>query len=332
MNIKWKKYFLFYLFISGIALYLAIAVLGAFSLKTILDSNLPLPLFAEKTYAKINKNNPNIAPFLNPLLTSVSDWKKNINYSYVVEPLNWQGVGANTNERDVEIDSTIKVFSTKMLLKALAAAQPGDVIELLPGEYSIKQSRIKIQNVGLQNAPIKLIAKKLGEVTLKLRGEGFLVTSPFWHFQNLHLVGECVKHSDCEHAFHVVGDGHHVTFENNIFQDFNAAIKINGLKGSYPDHGKVLNNTFYNTSARRTANPVTPIDLMHADYWQVHENFIFDFIKAKGNRVSYGAFFKGGSKYGEFSRNLVMCNANLQEKSIAIGLSLGGGGSARANT
>jgi len=322
-----KKYLIMYLFISGVLLHLAIGVASIFSIKTIVDTGLPLPVFAQKTYTKINKNNPNIAPFLNPVLVGISSWKKDIEYSYVVDPFRWQGVGATVEESSLDFSSNIQVFSSETLIEALAKAKAGDVIELLPGEYSVHQSRIKLQGSGLANAPIRIVAQKLGEVTLYLRGEGFLLSSPYWHFQNLHLVGSCKNHSHCDHAFHVVGNGHHATFENNIFQDFNAAIKVNGLKGNYPDDGKVIGNTFYNTSPRQTANPVTPFDLMHANSWRVNDNFIFDFIKAKGNKVSYGAFFKGGSQNGVFSRNLIMCNANLQAKTIAIGLSLGGGGS-----
>jgi len=327
MNNSIKKYVVMYLFISGVLLHLAIVVVSTFSIKTIVSTGLPLPVLAKKAYTNVNKNHPNIAPFLNPVLVGISSWKKDIEYGYVVDPFRWQGVGATVEESSLDFSSTIQVFSTETLLEALVKAKAGDVIELLPGEYSVPQSRIKLQGSGLANAPIRIVAQKLGEVTLYLRGEGFLLSSPYWHFQNLHLVGSCKNHSNCEHAFHVVGNGHHATFENNIFQDFNAAIKVNGLKGNYPDYGKVIGNTFYNTSPRQTANPVTPFDLMHANDWQVNDNFIFDFIKAKGNKVSYGAFFKGGSQNGVFSRNLIMCNANLQAKTIAIGLSLGGGGS-----
>ena len=90
---------------------------------------------------------------------------------------------------------------------------------------------------------------------------------------------------------------------------------------------QVTYNTFFNTSPRKTTNPVTPIDLMHANNWQVSDNFIFDIQKSAGDKVSYAAFFKGGSEQGVFERNLVMCAANLSDDYIALGLSLGGGGS-----
>ena len=156
-----------------------------------------------------------------------------------------------------------------------------------------------------------------------------MVNKPFWQFSNLHFIGNCKRHTQCEHAFHVVGQGHHTVIKNSIMQDFNAMIKVNGVGEHYPDYGKVTQNTFFNSTARKTANPVTPFDLMHANYWQVSDNFIFDIQKSAGNKVSYAAFFKGGSEHGIFERNLVICAANLPDKYTAIGLSLGGGGSAK---
>jgi hypothetical protein len=106
-------------------------------------------------------------------------------------------------------------------------------------------------------------------------------------------------------------------------------IKVNGAGQHYPDYGLVAHNTFFNTAPRKTRNPVTPFDLMHANDWQVSDNFIFDIQKSVGDKVSYAAFFKGGSERGIFERNLVICAANLPDSYTAIGLSLGGGGSAK---
>jgi hypothetical protein len=299
-----------------------------FIARTVISTGLPLPIFAEKTKQNINENYPSIAMFVSPILSEISSWQQNIEYGFKIEPLKWQGVGANVTRASFKtLQNKISVHSALELIAALKFIKPGQVIMLEPGIYEIKQSRIKVFEAGTRYFPIRVIASKLGEVVIKLKGEGFVINQPYWQFENLHFIGNCISHSSCEHAFHVVGKGANVLFKNNIFQDFNAAIKINGLKGDYPDNGKVLGNTFYNTSARKTANPVTPIDLMHANNWQVSDNFIFDFIKAGGNKISYGAFFKGGSTNGEFSRNLIMCNANLKSDSVAIGLSLGGGGS-----
>jgi len=355
-----------YLFIIGLLFHVSILAIFLVGLNSIVSTDLPLPIFAEKTKHNIDKNYPYIAKVVSPILATISTWQSEIQYGFVVDPLTWQGVGANVNRsgsstKDLEGDGAgkfeddarysssnlgwnleedprsvtsrmtsgdlIKVSSSFDLITALKTVKAGETIALLPGIYEISKSRINITNSGSKLAPIRLVSAKLGNVILKLKGEGFVVNKPYWQFENLHLVGHCTNHSHCEHAFHVVGKGSNVLFKNNIFQDFNAAIKVNGFEGYYPDNGKVIGNTFYNTTTRKTSNPVTPIDLMHANNWLVSKNFIFDFIKDQGNKVSYGAFFKGGSANGEFSNNLIMCNANLQSNSIAIGLSLGGGGS-----
>lgn len=329
-----------YLFSVGLIAHLFVLFLGLVGVNNIASTGIPLPVFAEKSRQNIDKNYPSVASFVSPVLAGIASWKQDVSYGYVVDPLTWQGVGANVNAnvggeespiRTLNSDAynltVIKVNSSASLTSALKHAQAGQAIEVLPGTYEIRKSRLNITHEGQMNFPIKVFAKKLGSVIVKLRGEGFVINRPHWQFENLHLIGNCTNHTYCEHAFHVVGNGNNVMFKNNIFQDFNAAIKINSLKGDYPDHGLVVGNTFYNTSIRQTANPVTPIDLMHANNWQVSENFILDFAKAKGNKISYGAFFKGGSNRGVFSNNLIMCNANLNAKTVAIGLSLGGGGS-----
>ncbi len=329
-----------YLFSVGLVAHLFVFFIGLVGVNNIPSTGIPLPVFAAKTKQNIDKNYPSIARVTSPVLAKIASWQQDISYGYVVDPLSWQGVGANVNAnvggeessiRALKSDrhnlSVIKVNSSATLISALKRVQAGQAIEMLPGVYEIRKPRLDITHGGKALAPIKVFAKQLGNVVVQVRGEGFIINKPYWQFENLHLIGNCTTHSFCEHAFHVVGNGNHVTFKNNIFQDFNAAIKINGLKGDYPDDGLVEGNTFYNTSIRQTANPVAPIDLMHANNWRVSENFIFDFVKAKGNKVSYGAFFKGGSKNGIFSNNLIMCNANLNAKAVAIGLSLGGGGS-----
>lgn len=251
------------------------------------------------------------------------------NINRIIDPYQWNGVGANVGRNIINTPphNIIVVNSSAALLRALKMAERGVSIELIPGIYDINVSRINISFNGELDNPIRVFSRRLGGALIMLKGEGIVIDKPYWQFENLHFMGKCNQHKDCEHAFHVVGKGQNAKFINNIFQDFNAAIKVNGFKGDYPDQGKVIGNTFYNKSVRKTSNPVTPIDIMHANNWLISENFIFDFIKSEGNKISYGAFVKGGSSYSVFSRNLIMCNANLRSTNVAIGLSLGGGGS-----
>jgi hypothetical protein len=218
------------------------------------------------------------------------------------------------------------VASVAELRAALAAAQPGDAITLLPGTYRI-DSALEAGRAGSEQAPITVRARRPGSVVLEQEaGEGFRVHGPYWHFENLTMRGVCRADSDCEHAFHVSGAAHHFAALNNTLVDFNAHFKINGEQGGFPDHGLIDANTLTNTRARRTANPVTPIDLVAASGWTVRRNLISDFVKDGGDGVSYGAFAKGGGAHNLFEQNLVWCERRLVGMAgQRIGLSLGGG-------
>ena len=115
---------------------------------------------------------------------------------------------------------------------------------------------------------------------------------------------------------------------NNEMIDFNAPLKVNGLfRGEtdrFPDHGLVHNNTVHNIRVRETSNPVSLLNLNAGDGWVVSPNFIADFAKGGGNRVSYAAFMKSNSRNGVFERNLVVCHWRLQPQGgVRIGLSFG---------
>lgn len=233
-----------------------------------------------------------------------------------------------------DTDNIVDVNDESSLAKALREAEAGDVITLSPGIYRFSKRRIGLGSGGLPGRPIHLRAEHLGSVQIELDTlEGFFVDKPYWVFENLHIRGTCNSDSKCEHAFHIVGHAAGTTLRNNELIDFNAPIKVNGLfsnKGDqFPDHGLVHNNNIYNTRARRTANPVSLININAANDWVVSANFIADFAKSDGNRISYGAFMKSNSNNGVFERNLVVCHWRLQmDGGIRIGLSFGGGGSA----
>jgi Chondroitinase B len=218
------------------------------------------------------------------------------------------------------------------LRAALAAAQPGDVIVLGPGIYRFTGAALETARGGTEAAPITVRAETFGMVTLEFDlVEGFLVTAPYWRFENLIVRGVCAKHETCEHAFHVVGTAHHVVIRNNLISDFNAHLKVNGHDGRFPDHGRITNNTLVNTSPRRTEAPVTPIDLVAASNWVIEGNLIADFVKAAGDFTSYGAFAKGAGGGNRFVRNVVVCEQRLRGvPGRRIGLSFGGGGSVPA--
>lgn len=220
----------------------------------------------------------------------------------------------------------IVVGSADGLIGAIRDAQPGDVITISPGEYTFTGNSIAVGASGLDTAPIKVGAKRFGTVTLRFDlQEGFHVRGAYWKFENLIIKGVCRSDTRCEHAFHIVGGAHMTVIRNNWISNFNAALKVNGAHRQFPDGGRVSHNVFVNDRPRQTANPVTPLDIVGASNWVAEANFIADFAKALGDRVSYGAFFKGGGEDNIFERNVVRCEWR-QRGGTRIGFSFGGGG------
>ncbi|MES2018650.1 MAG: right-handed parallel beta-helix repeat-containing protein [Pseudomonadota bacterium] len=223
------------------------------------------------------------------------------------------------------------VATSDEVRKAIADASPGDVITLLPGAYRFERASISVSRPGSAQANIVVRARKSGSVTLDFSlSEGFIVSAPYWRFENLDIRGVCKVHAFCEHAFHVVGAATNFVSSNNTIVDFNAHFKINGERGRFPDHGRIEYNTLRNDSVRDTSNPVTPIDIVAASHWTIRGNLISDFIKGSGDHISYGAFAKGAGANNVFEQNVIVCEARLQGlPGQRVGLSLGGGGSGK---
>ncbi|WP_434362068.1 hypothetical protein NF212_18005 [Parasalinivibrio latis] len=221
------------------------------------------------------------------------------------------------------------VNSEEQLIDAIKKAEAGTEIIVDSGTYRFKKRRIaSTRNGGTANQPIVLRAAVPGEVTIESATvEGIVVEKPYWQFEGLRFVGVCSHDNRCEHALHVVGEAANTRIVNNEFVDFNAAIKVNESNGDYPDTGYVGYNDFHNTRPRETRYSITPINIDHANEWRVERNVIRNFIKTEGNRVSYGAFMKGGASGGVFEGNLVICNTTKNDyPTYQVGLSAGGGG------
>ena len=274
-----------------------------------------------------------------PILSNLDNWQgqgasKNIIFSkqqYQGEiPLQPTYGTYNINPNNIKI-----VYNSKEFLTALKNTKPGETIQLMPGNYPIKQRYINITQPGLSYAPITIHSAQLGTVKINLTtSEGFHIQAPYWVFENLEIQGQCTEknHDYCDHAFHVVGNGHSFVLRNNKIYDFNAALKVNGSpvngKTLYPDHGLIEKNSIYNTTPRITKNPVNLLNINSANHWIVRSNLISDFSKKGGdNLVSYGAYMKGNSHNGLFENNLINCEHTLPaDLGIRIGLSFGGGG------
>jgi hypothetical protein len=238
-------------------------------------------------------------------------------------------LGAQTQAVGETAPGAVVVGDPDAVRAAIARAQPGDVVTLLPGTYRFHGQPIDADRPGRDDAPIVVRAVQPGNVHIEFElVEGFRVSAPWWRFENLDIRGVCGNDGDCEHAFHVVGAGRHFVARNNTIADFNAHFKINGDGNSaFPDDGVIAANTLYATHGRHTANPVAPVDLVGASGWAISGNVIKDFVKLEGNGVSYGGFAKGAGRANVFERNLVWCEDKLRRQpGQRIGLSLGGGG------
>jgi hypothetical protein len=239
---------------------------------------------------------------------------------------------AKTDENGSPFQANVRVNSAGQFVRAIAAASAGQVIEIAPGRYSIKES-LATWNAGTPGSPIVVRAANPGEVILDFDlVQGFHVTKPYWVFENLTIRGVCERDAKCEHAFHIVGAARGVVLRNNRLEDFNAHVKINGEGGKWPDHGLIQFNTLTNSHSRDTTAPVTPIDLVAASHWQVVDNVVTDFVSGLGARVSYGMFMKGAGSGGRVERNLIVCTTKgISDPGVRVGLSWGGGGTEKAH-
>jgi hypothetical protein len=243
------------------------------------------------------------------------------------------GVGAGSLPPAPSDAGQLRLVATSDAVRAaIAAAAPGDVITLQPGRYRFSQAPLNVTRGGTEQANIVLRAARAGTVEIELElVEGFHVSAPNWRFENLVIRGVCRQQGVCEHAFHVSGGATGFAALNNTIVDFNAHFKINGERGAFPDRGRIEGNTLRNDSARATHNPVTPIDLVAASGWIIRRNLIADFVKAGGDRISYGGFAKGGGSANLFEQNAVLCEARLQgAPGQRVGLSLGGGATGKS--
>jgi len=221
---------------------------------------------------------------------------------------------------------SVLATSAAQVRAAIAGAEPGDQIVLLPGTYRF-DGKLAVERPGAPSQRITLRALQPGTVLIEFdTAEGFVVKAPWWRFENLTIRGVCKRHDDCEHAFHIVGAASDFIARNNVISDFNAHFKINGSEGRFPDRGLIEGNTLSNAAVRDTGNPVAPIDLVAASGWTIRRNLISDFIKGGGNQVSYGGFAKGGGAGNIFEQNIVWCERRLRgAPGQRVGLSLGGG-------
>ena len=76
--------------------------------------------------------------------------------------------------------------------QAFEQAKPGDAITFAPGTYRFAGSGISANRAGTKAAVITVRADQPGTVTLEFNmTEGFVVSEPYWTFENLSIRGAC---------------------------------------------------------------------------------------------------------------------------------------------
>jgi len=223
----------------------------------------------------------------------------------------------------------VTVANTADILTALQRAQPGDVITVAPGQYTLPA--IRLTHGGTKAHPIVLRGPHLGDVTLISKVTEFIkVSASDWVFENLDIAGACATDTDCEHAFHIVKGADRVVIRHNRIHDFNAHIKGNGEGGRFPNAVRIEDNWLFGTHVRHTDNPIAPIDVVGGKRWIVRGNLIADYGKTfdhpatRTDDYGYALFFKGNSSGTLIDRNIVLCADRLPYQSYTRGLSLGG--------
>ena len=107
---------------------------------------------------------------------------------------------------------------------------------------------------------------------------------------------------------------------------FNAHLKVNGEDGAWPDDGLLQFTTLSNSAPRRTALPVSFVDLVGASGWRLTDNHIERTAKDGGNGISYGVCVKGAGEQAHIERNLVVCAPErVSQPGLRVGISLGCG-------
>lgn len=227
------------------------------------------------------------------------------------------------------------VMNFDELKKALSKAKAGDVIEFPPEVISINR-KLTLNASGSLDAPITIQGSRHGNTTLEITSMvGLQISGANVIIDNITFSGKCKDDSHCEHALQLKGNADNVEIRNSDFLNFNAAIKSSGIddkktqQREHPDYVNIHQNTFVNDWSRDTKQAVTPIDVVGGDFWTIERNFFADFEKKRGNKISYGAFLKGGGNFGQFVDNVVACEWKVPYSSkthVRIGLSFGGGG------
>jgi hypothetical protein len=231
-----------------------------------------------------------------------------------------------------ESGRVVSVCSESEILGAISNASPGDAITVCPGTFDFNE-RIDVQADGQASTRIFLRADRPGSVVFNLSHvENFKISGKFWVFENLEVQGACTSDSNCEHAFHIVGDADDLIFRNNEIINFASHVKLNGeVVGngpakSFPDRTMYINNFWHNT--RYIANDA-PHNILNLDGGKDHVvrgNIFADYnTSASLPRSASAVYPKASTKGILIEQNLIVCERVRTDGETARGIQLGDG-------
>lgn len=211
------------------------------------------------------------------------------------------------------IAATYEVSSLAELQARIGRAVPGDTIVVAGGVY-VTDAAITINRRGRATAPIRIVAKTAGGVTIK-GTHGFNVTAPAAYVE---IVGFVFTHAASANQ---IGPGAtHIRFSRNIFESRGdgAYLTIAG------DDAEVDHNEFRNKKSVGNMIDVRGVDGQVAQRVRIHHNYFHDFAHAGANGAETIRFGLSGLSmsrgFGVIEHNLfVRCMGENELLSIKSG-------------
>jgi poly(beta-D-mannuronate) lyase len=211
------------------------------------------------------------------------------------------------------IARTFEVTSVAELQSRLDQAQPGDTIVMRDGMYTTSAA-ITIRRPGTAAAPIRVIAKSVGGVTIT-GAQGFNATAPAAYVE---IIGFVFTHAA---GTTQIGSGAtHIRFSRNIFEasGIGAYLTIAG------DDAEVDRNEFRNKKTVGNMIDVRGAGSQVAQRVRIHDNYFHDFANAGANgaeTIRFGLSGLSMSKgLGVIEHNLfVRCTGENELLSIKSG-------------
>ena len=229
------------------------------------------------------------------------------------------GIQAMASTTGSHAATTTKVSTSAQLTKALAAAKPGETIQLANGTYS---GQFKATKAGTSAAPITLTGGT-GAVLTSSGGNGYglwLSGAPYWHLTGF-TVDNSTKGVVLDASSHVTIDAltvHHIKYEGVHFRSGSA---YGVIKDSYvhdtgttePSYGEGIYVGSANSNWGQFAGS-SGVDA--SDYVQVLDNRIGPNVAAEGIDIKEGT--KGGTVSGNTLDGTGEKNQNSGDSTVDV--------------